>query len=55
MKETITPASFIRTVVFGRLNTHSEYLTPSQRRILYRLLNLKKVGHEYLQKQKKKQ
>lgn len=55
MKETITPASFLRTVLFGRIYTSSKYLIPSQQRVLDRLLNLKKVTHEYLQKQKKKQ
>ncbi len=55
MKETMTPASVLRTVLFGRVYTHSKYLIPSQQRVLDRLLNIKKVSHEYLQKQKKKQ
>lgn len=55
IKETTNPAYILRFVIFGKLDIHSKYLLPSQRKVLDRLLKVKKVGYQYLQLQKEKQ
>jgi hypothetical protein len=41
-------------ILFGPITMKSRYLVLSQKRIKERLLNIKKVGHEFLQRQKVK-
>ena len=54
LAETFSPAFIFRSVVFGRLMFSSKFLIPSQTRVKERLINLKKMGSEYLQLQKEK-
>lgn len=50
----MNPAYILRIIFFGRVTTQSQYLLPSQQRALDRLLNVKKVGCQYLREQKEK-
>lgn len=55
INESVRPSFILRTVLFEPINMSSNFLTSSQTQVKNQLLNIKRVGLEYIQKQKEKQ
>lgn len=49
---TFNPLYVLRNFLFGPINSKSPFLIESQKAVLRRLLNIKKIGHEFLVKQR---